>query len=110
MNESAIQRAVVQHLQARARKNVCWFHVANNPRNAIAGANLKKMGAVAGVADLIFLHQGEAFALELKTEDGRWSDSQKEFAERWQRARGYYGVAYGLDEALEWLKQQGLIE
>lgn len=59
------------------------FAVPNGGRrDAVTGARLKAEGVLAGVADLILLvknRQYGALLLELKTETGRQSSSQKEW-------------------------------
>jgi hypothetical protein len=39
----------------------------------------RRLGARAGVADLILVHRGRAFALELKADDGRPTVEQMAF-------------------------------
>jgi hypothetical protein len=52
--EYALQTALVQHLRLRARPDVLWFHVANQRKaDARTGAILKRMGALAGVSDIV---------------------------------------------------------
>jgi hypothetical protein len=68
--ESAIQKAVFQHLAARG----CGFafHVPNGGwRSPIEAAILKGQGVKPGVPDLIVIKDGRPFALELKAEGGR---------------------------------------
>ena len=108
MTEDAVQRAVVQHLRSRGVPGLVWFHVGNNPRSPRDGARLKAMGAKAGVADLILLHRGEAFALELKAKGGRASMAQDQFLAQFRQAGGYAFTAEGLDNALIILKYWGL--
>ena len=67
------------------------------------------MGMLAGAPDLIFLHNGEAFALELKSPKGRQSKSQEIFSQRWYEAGGEYAITYNLDEALAVLDIWGII-
>jgi hypothetical protein len=55
------------------------FAVQNNSENAIRGANRKAMGLNAGVSDLVFIHRGLTYFIELKTEIGRQSEAQKGF-------------------------------
>jgi hypothetical protein len=67
--ESAIQKAVFQHLAARG----CGFafHVPNGGwRSPIEAAILKGQGVRPGVPDLIVIKDGFPFALELKAEGG----------------------------------------
>lgn len=64
--EAAIQRAVFQHIRARGAGGLVAFHVPNGgARRPIEAAILKGLGVVAGAADVILLHRGRAFALEL---------------------------------------------
>jgi hypothetical protein len=49
--EAQIQKAVLDILKTAGIGNLFFCHVANAPRNRIAGANLKRLGAVAGTPD-----------------------------------------------------------
>lgn len=102
--EQTIHAAVVRHLNLRGAPGLVFFHVTNNPRSARDGARLKRLGVRPGVADLILLHRGNAFALELKTESGRLTETQDEFGSAWTHAGGYWCVARGLEHALKILK------
>lgn len=66
------------------------------------------MGALAGVADLVFPAEGSRF-LELKAPGGRQSADQIEF----ERSCAEYGMEYALvksfDEAYEQLKTWGFV-
>src|SRR5690242_13337567 len=76
-NEDQIQRALVRHLQLRARAGVVWLHVPNGGyRNAVEAARFKGLGVKAGVPDLLFFYQSKLFALELKAEKGRITEAQ----------------------------------
>jgi hypothetical protein len=61
---------------------------------------MKGLGVRAGVADLIAVHEGNAFALELKADGGRPTGVQLQFIDDFQAAGGYAVVAEGLDQAL----------
>jgi VRR-NUC domain len=95
--ESAIQKAVSQHLAARA---------APSSEAAI----LKGMGVRPGVPDLIVIKDGLPFALELKAEGGRLSAAQSEALEAMKAAGADVGVAHGLDAALRWLTERGILK
>ena len=109
MTEAEIHRAVIGHIELRGVAGLVYFHVPNAPRSAISGRKLKDMGMRAGVADLIMLHQGAAYALELKAENGHLSPQQRQFLADWQYAGGRAMVTRGLDEALGILKKWRLI-
>jgi hypothetical protein len=62
-----------------------------------------------GVADLIFLYDGRAFALELKSERGRPTAAQMQFLSDFRAAGGEASIASGLDQALRILEVWGLL-
>lgn len=101
LSEAALQQHIVKLLHAYARPAVCWFSVPNGElRNWKVGAKLKQAGLRAGAADLILLADARAHALELKTEIGALSARQLDFKESWERAGGFFHVAFGLDQAI----------
>ncbi len=108
--EDQIQRAIIRHLQARGKRGVVFFAVPNGgKRRRIEAAIMKALGVRAGVSDLILLHNGRFFALELKTEKGRPTESQMQFASDVNAAGGYACIVNGLDRALRVLETWGLI-
>jgi hypothetical protein len=108
--EAQIQRAVIEHLRRRGVAGSFAFHPANGGwRTAIEGAILKGMGVAAGVPDVIIISGGKVFGLELKVNNGRLTDIQRETIEAMQRAGAICGVAISIDEALRWLEQHGLL-
>lgn len=59
-------------------------------------------GAEAGAADLIGVYRGVPVAMEIKTDTGRQTVTQRDWAERWESAGGVYRVIRGYNDAL-WL-------
>jgi hypothetical protein len=109
--EQAIQRALCDHLRARAHKDVYWFHPANGgARTVIEGAILKACGVRAGVPDLICVRGGKTYGLELKADGGRLSDAQRIAHEEMARAGAVVAVATGIDQALAQLESWDLIK
>lgn len=116
--EDKIQAAVVAHLKQRGVLGLVFFHVPNSsklggkrtkdgiPLAAIRG---KKLGVRAGVSDLILVHGGKIYALELKTNKGKPSESQLQFISDLTAQGAECFVAQGLDAALAVLKRWGLI-
>jgi hypothetical protein len=109
--EQTIHRAVVAHLKARAAPDLFWTHVPSgaffgSPRQ---GAIMKSLGWKTGVPDLIAIHEGRTYALELKAEGGKPSPKQIETIAAMQAAGAITGVAVGLDEALRWLESHNLL-
>ena len=108
--EQQCQRAVVEHLRLRAKPGVVYFHVPNGGRRSMReAAEFKRQGVLAGVSDLILLHDGNFFALELKADKGRLSEAQREFLDGVNDAGGYSAYAVGVDQALKVLEAWELI-
>ena len=100
-----LPRYRVQHRQAR--------HLWRPGRNAagipIQALRAKGLGVQPGVSDLILLHRGRFFALELKAPGGRPTQAQMEFVTNVYAAGGCSCIAVGLDAALLVLKKWGLL-
>ena len=108
--EQQLQKAVLEHLRLRGAPNVFAFHCPNGgARSPIEAAIFKSLGVVAGVPDLLIICDGNVFALELKTSDGRLTPTQIETQQRMRAAGAVVGVAHGIDAALAWLEQHGLL-
>jgi hypothetical protein len=108
--EQDLQRAVFAHIAARAVPGVFAFHVPNGgARRPIEAAILKGLGVRAGTPDVILIHQGRAYGLELKAEGGRASPKQRETIAAMEAAGASCCVAEGLDRALAVLQQWGLL-
>lgn len=117
--EQEIHRAVVQHIRTRGVRGLIWFHPFNGAfyggkRSkkgiSIQGSIATGLGVRKGVADLILLFNGNAYALELKSEQGRPTTEQMEFMSDWMAAGGSGCIAHGLDRALKCLETWGLIK
>lgn len=112
--EQAIQKAVVAHLRQRGVPGLVFWHTPNTVhgsrrRDHIAGAIHKGMGARAGVSDLIAVHAGKVFALELKAPGGRPTEAQLQFIADMEKAGAFTCVAEGLDQAIGVLEQWQLL-
>ena len=103
--EQSVHRAVCEHLRRRAPAGLVWWHTPNGGRRSpVEAAIFDGLGVRAGVADLILLHDGKAFALELKTERGRPTAPQMTFISEFRAAGGEASIANGLDQALRTLE------
>jgi hypothetical protein len=108
--EDAIQRAVTQHYRQRAAAGVFMFAVPNGGyRRPVEAAIMKATGTVAGVPDTIWIKDGQTYALELKAEGGKPTPKQVETIAALQVAGTITGVAIGLNDALRWLEERGLL-
>ena len=61
-------------------------------------ATMKKMGRITGFPDLTLYHKGKATFIELKSNTGRQSDTQKEFQQRAINASFEYHIVRTLEE------------
>jgi hypothetical protein len=108
--EDDIQRAVFQHIRARGVPGLFAFHVPNGgyrrPREA---AILQGLGVLAGVTDVIAIHEGRVFGLELKAEGGRPTEKQLAAIAAMEEAGAFTAIAEGLDRALAVLESWGLL-
>lgn len=108
--EQHLQRAVCDHLRQRGVRGLLWFHVPNGGRRSrIEAAIFSGLGVRPGVSDLILLNDGQAFALELKAEQGRPTTAQIAFISEFRAAGGEGAIATGLSEALRALEGWGLL-
>jgi hypothetical protein len=108
--EQDIQKAVFAHIAARGVPNVFAFHPANGGyRRPVEARILKGQGVRAGVPDVILIHDGRTYGLEIKREGGRPSESQLACLAAMERAGAYTAVAEGLDRALACLESWGLL-
>jgi hypothetical protein len=104
--EQTLQRAVIAHLQWRARPGVWWCHLANGGwRSPIEAKIFKALGVVAGAPDLLIVADGRAYFLELKAPRGRVSAAQHECHEALRAAGAFVAIASDIDEALELLER-----
>ena len=112
--EQQIHKAVAAHLRQRGVPGLLWWHTPNGAhvpgrRGRVQGGIQKAMGVRAGVSDILALHGGKLYALELKAPDGRPTEEQLRFIDQVRENGGYTCVAEGLDAALRVLETWGLV-
>lgn len=108
--EDDIQRTVIRHLKERGAPGLIYWHTPNGGhRRKTEAAILKGLGVRAGVSDIIAIHNGHVFALELKAPNGRPTESQMEFLSDLNSAGGFGCIASGLDQAIACLERWGLL-
>jgi hypothetical protein len=112
--EQTIHKAVADHLRQRGVAGLVWWHTNNNVARrgrqaAIQGAIAKGLGVRAGVSDIIAVHDGRIFALELKAPGGRPTEAQLEFIADMNRAGAFTCVAEGVDAAIRTIEAWGLV-
>lgn len=110
-DEDRIQKACITWFKYQhPDKALLLFHVNNEAymghgrsqaERERAGHRAKEMGVVPGVADLLFLYPGargeHGLCIEMKTNKGRQSDSQK----TWQASVEAAGYAYKVCRSLD---------
>lgn len=104
MSESKLQISMVKWFRLAYPKRHLFSIPNGGNRSAITGAILKAEGARAGVADLFLMHGNSQFHglwIEVKTDKGKQSPSQKEF-EIDALNNGYdYKIVKSLDEFMD---------
>jgi hypothetical protein len=108
--EDQIQRAVFQHFRARKTPGTFAFHVPNGgKRRRIEASIMKGLGVAAGVPDIIAIHGGHTFTLELKADGGHPTAKQIETMAEMEKAGATVTLAKGLDAAIAQLEAWGLL-
>jgi hypothetical protein len=109
--EDTIQRAIVQHLKLRGAPGLFWFSVPNGGvRSKVEAAIMKSTGTRPNIPDLAFLHEGRAYFLEVKSENGRPTEHQLKAIADINDAGGYACIGNGLDRCLQILERWGLLK
>ncbi len=121
MTESKIQQSIIQYLSLVANGNgMVYFSIPNEAWGAgrrkknLSGAEygkineLKKMGMLPGVSDLIILHNGKAYCMEVKTAKGEQSKAQVLFMNNVLATGIDYAVVRSVDDAVECLRIWGI--
>jgi hypothetical protein len=108
--EQQIQRTIFENIRTRGAPGVFAFHPANGGyRKPVEAAIMKGLGVVAGVPDVIAIHNGRVFAMEIKAEGGRATDKQLACIAALREAGAFTCIAEGLDRALACLEGWGLL-
>lgn len=109
--EDRLQQAVLDLLKAAHRPGVVWWHVPNGGKRGKAeAARFKRLGVLAGVADLnISLPGGRMCFMELKARKGRVSEEQEAFLAGMELNGHATAVCRNVDEAKSALAKWGAI-
>jgi len=107
--EAQVHRAVLDHLRLRGKPGLLYWHTPNEgKRTKNEGAQLKSMGMVAGIPDLVLICEGRTYGLELKRIKGRASVEQTAMLAAFKRAGADAAVAAGIDAAVAQLNEWGV--
>jgi hypothetical protein len=108
--EQIAHKAVVDHLRMRGVPGVVFLHPANGMgRTAVEGAILKSMGVMPGAPDLHLFHNNRSYAIELKADTGRVSESQADMLRRLDQVGVSTAIVVGLDSAIQQLEKWNLL-
>lgn len=101
MSEDQLQQQIVTYFKNnfQIKGEGLIFSVPNGgTRNVVEAKKLKFTGLLSGVSDLIVLMTNKMFFVELKTEKGVQSDSQKDFENRVTKLGYEYLIIRSLEE------------
>lgn len=117
--EETLQLAVIAHIERRAVPGLMWWHTPNGMKAGgkrvgrkqipLPAIRMKRMGAKAGVPDLLFFYRSHLYALELKTPGNNATASQSEWMANLHDNGGSGCVCHDLDRALRVLECWGLL-
>lgn len=84
----------------------CLWRVENErKRSKYEQMIAKSTGLVSGVSDMMMVFNGEFHAIELKTESGRQTESQKKWQETIEKQGGTYYIIRTLEEFQNLIKR-----
>src|SRR3990167_6100666 len=96
--ESDIQKAILKWLNIQEKTFAYRIHTTGVP---IGITGKFRINYNKGIADILGVKDGKAFAMEVKQEGKRASDHQKAWLERFAGAHGAAFIVHSLDEASE---------
>lgn len=106
-DEQGLQAAIVELFHALGVfKRAIVFSVPNEgKRTKTTAGRLKAMGMLPGVTDLVLVHDGRAFFLEVKMPRGRLSPQQKEFEDLCRSRGACWALVRSVEEAKEQIQR-----
>jgi hypothetical protein len=110
--EEDLQKTIVRFLGTALPPDSFMFAVPNQrgTRKKFEMGILKALGVRAGTPDLVILHRGRFFGLEVKApQGGRLSDNQADAADAIVNAGGFYSVVRSVEEVERCLRGWGVI-
>ena len=105
--EKQIQNAILEWLEIRGA--FAWQNDSVGIWDANRGAYRKRMGrfCIRGASDILGIWRGWPLAIEVKRHDGKLSDDQEWFLEKFRDAGGIGIVARSLEDAIKPLMKIG---
>lgn len=104
--EQETHRAVVEHLRARGVQGMLFWHTPQGASysSRVQGGIMQGLGVLPGVSDLLLVHAGEFYALELKAPKQKPTSVQLEFMSAFVRAGGHAEYCDNIDDAVRTLE------
>lgn len=94
-----------QFVEALRLNNIFVFSIVNEGQKNIKTAIIhKKQGLFAGCSDLIVLHKGKVYFIEMKSEKGKQGESQKEFQRIVEEQGHFYQVIRTWEECEKFIE------
>jgi hypothetical protein len=97
-SEAALHRQVAKFLDAALCPEVFWTTIDHAGGGKVLGAQRKARGARKGIPDLLIVHKGHAYWIELKTAKGRVSKAQEDVSDRLLTAGCWVYVCRSIEE------------
>lgn len=108
-SEQDIQKTIMRALDLGLPSDAIAFAVPNGGgRSHTEAAILNGQGVKAGVPDIIIIHRGTSFGLEVKSKTGTLSISQRSMFPRLRECGMRIEVVRSLDEALAHVRDFGI--
>jgi hypothetical protein len=108
--EDQIQRALFEHIRLRGMPGLVAWHTPNGgARSPIEAAIFKSIGVRAGIPDVLALHEGRLYGLELKATGNKPTLTQTATMAALREAGATVETAIELDAALEQIEAWGLL-
>lgn len=98
--EDTIQKNIIDAVRLYYPRSTIFSVPNGGHRSKVEAGILKATGALAGVSDLILVHEGQVYFFEVKTETGKQSDSQKLFEQKIHAQGLKYFIVHSARETL----------
>lgn len=106
--EEQLHKAVAKYLAAGLGPGSWFTTFPAGGGGKIRGGKLKAMGLKPGVPDVLIIHQGRAYWIELKAEGGRLNDKQKALHPLLSEVGCCVAVCRSLEDVEESLREWGI--
>ena len=92
--EKDIQKAILQYLKAKK----IFHYRQNSGAFQTVGGGYMRTSSVNGLPDIVAIQEGIYIGLEVKTQNGRQSDAQKDIQREITKAGGFYFIVRNIED------------